>query len=466
MNSNERSQLVLVAVVTALLLSQLLGYQRMGGMERQMVKLRAELSSERRAPVQAPKPQVVVQQPAPKAAVVASLPAVPAPQPKPQQEAQPVTMPAPAQELPVQVEEPASHVSSLGQLELTEAPAASATAPEPMRLVRAPQTYDDLQEMSEDELNVVVAGELGPGPGMAAAAAIPTATFPTGAPAEPDPSESQRLAPRVEKGGVLLRKGRTQVEPTVSYSHISKNRIGLSGLSIYDVIFIGEIRAEEVERDLFTSSLGIRHGITNNLQVDVELPAQLQREDTFAGPIEERNQSTQYYKGFNDISAGLFYQFMKETQTRPGMIAHTRIKAPFGEAPRFGSGIWAVKTGLVMVKSSDPVALFSNLAYTYTLPGVVNRVDINPGNSFEYNVGMAYALNYNLSANMSFEQIFVTQALSNGSPVPGSRLVLANFKTGATYAINKSLSIDFSVGTGLTENSPDVTVSLSFPYTF
>ena len=87
-------------------------------------------------------------------------------------------------------------------------------------------------------------------------------------------SMAQRLTPRVEKGGVLLRRGHTQIEPTLSYSHISKNRVGLSGFSVFDVIFVGEIRAEEIKRDLVTSSLNIRHGVTDNFQVDLELPGQ------------------------------------------------------------------------------------------------------------------------------------------------------------------------------------------------
>ena len=425
MNSERPSELLLIVVGIILLLTQMSGYRQVEGLQRQVADLRQ---------------QVTHQQPAAPAAQIAS-----------------EERPAPTA---------VSQAPLASGLDLT-ATQPDETQQERIRLAQVSRQERGLQELSEDELNTVVAGELGPAPGMAAAVASgPTATLPVEAISRETETQAQRLAPRVEKGGVLLRKGRTQVEPTISYSHISKNRIGLSGLSIYDVIFIGEIRAEEVERDLFTSSVNIRHGVTNKVQVDVELPAQLQREDTFGGPIEERSQSTSYYRGLNDISTGVFYQFMNESSRRPGMIAHARVKAPLGEAPRFGSGVWAVKTGLVMVKSSDPVALFSNMAYTYTFPGQVNRVDINPGNSFEYNVGLAYALNYHLAANASFEQIFVTPALQNGAAIAGSRLVLANFKAGLTYAITKNFSVDASVGTGLTEDSPDVTVSISFPYTF
>lgn len=408
MNSDRRVQLLLGAMVAALLVTQWRGARRVDGLERQLAQLRTELTHQQPPPVR--EEQVAMAQP-------------------------------------------------------------DAVEPEPVRLARASVQRElaAWPELTEDELDHVVAGELGPAPGLAAAAATgPGATPP---PVETQSSTSpesapQRLAPRVEKGGVLLRKGRTQVEPTISYSHLSKNRVGLSGFSIFDVIFIGEIQAEEVDRDLLTGSVNIRHGVTNNLQVEAELPAQLQREETLSGSIDARDQNVTRYHGVNDMNAGIFYQFRREDQRFPAMIGHMRVKAPTGKAPRFGSGVWGVKSGLLFVKTSDPVALFTNLGYTHTFSGKINRVEVNPGDAFEYNVGMAYALNYNLSANASFEQIFVGEATQNGVSVPGSRLVVANLKGGLTYAITKNFSVDFSVGTGLTEDSPDVTATVSFPYTF
>jgi len=370
-------------------------------------------------------------------------------------------------------------------LEGAEAALMTASIPEPRarrarpvresRLVTEPSPIPQLgpgwRELTEEELGMVVAGELAPAAGMAGIAAAgpgPTPAAPTLPNPEPPAAEStaQQLAPRVEKGGVLLRKGRTQIEPTVSYSHLSKNRVGLSGFSIFDVIFIGEIQAEEVDRDLVTSSLNVRHGLTDTLQVEVELPAQFQREETLSGPIEDRIGDVSHHAGANDISAAMYYQFKRETQNAPAMIAHARVKMPTGDAPRFGSGVWGLKTGLLFVKSSDPVVLFSNLGYTHTFSGDINGVDVNPGNSFEYNLGMAYALNYNLAANASFEQVFVGESTSRDRPVLGSRLIVANLKAGLTYALTKNFSVDFSVGTGLTEDSPDFTATLSFPYTF
>ena len=118
------------------------------------------------------------------------------------------------------------------------------------------------------------------------------------------------------------------------------------------------------------------------------------------------------------------------------------------------------------VKTSDPVALFANTSYTINFPGDLNGRSINQGDAFEYSLGIAYALNYNLALNGSFEQIFVGESSSDGAPIADSRLIVANFKTGLTYALTKALSLDVSVATGLTEDSPDLTINFTLPYTF
>lgn len=351
-------------------------------------------------------------------------------------------------------------------------PRAEATTPTRMPsplLPEDPMQLADGSLLNEDELAAIFAGEGIPVPGPASGAASMAPVNPAALSGGSDPEEPEtvsRLTSKVEKGGVLLRRGKLQVEPTFSYSHTSNNRVALSGFSILDVIFIGEISAKEIDRDILSTSLGVRYGITNDLQGEFEIPMQRQYEQELSGPIEDRRQRDQTRMGINDVSAGLHYQFMRETGTRPSMIANLKVKAPTGETPGLGSGVWATKAGLIMVKSSDPVALFTTLGYSINFPGQINGVDINPGNSAEYSVGMAYALNYNLSVNSGFEQLFISESLANGQAVTGSRLVVANLKAGLTYALTKQLSADFSVGMGLTEDSPDVTVNLSFPYTF
>lgn len=328
------------------------------------------------------------------------------------------------------------------------------------QVASAPQAPQDFpQELTEEELDAVVAGAGVPPPG-------PLAT-PTKASSAPVQTESvvSRSIRKIEKGGVLLPKGRWQVEPSVSYSHVSRNKVALSGFSVFDVIFIGEIRSDEIQRDILTPAVNVRYGMGNNLQSEVRLPMQFQREESISGPIDDPKLESDSRFGLSDLEAGLFYQFAHETATAPSMIANFKLKVPTGSSA-LGSGSWGTKAGLIMVKSSDPVALFSNMAYSINFPATINGIDSNPGNSFEYSLGMAYALNYNLALNAGFEQIFIGQSTTNDEPVIGSRLTVANLKAGLTWSLSKQLALDFSIGAGLTEDSPDLSLTVSVPYTF
>ncbi|PIQ84479.1 MAG: hypothetical protein COV75_02000 [Candidatus Omnitrophica bacterium CG11_big_fil_rev_8_21_14_0_20_63_9] len=328
------------------------------------------------------------------------------------------------------------------------------------QVASAPQAPSDFpQELTAEELDAVVAGAGVPPPG-------PLAT-PMKASSAPVQTESvvSRSIRKIEKGGVLLPKGRWQVEPSVSYSHVSRNKVALSGFSVFDVIFIGEIRSDEIQRDILTPAVNVRYGMGNNLQSEVRLPMQFQREESISGPIDDPKLESDSRFGLSDLEAGLFYQFAHETATAPSMIANFKLKMPTGSSA-LGSGSWGTKAGLIMVKSSDPVALFSNMAYSINFPATINGIDSNPGNSFEYSLGMAYALNYNLALNAGFEQIFIGQSTANDEPVIGSRLTVANLKAGLTWSLSKQLALDFSIGAGLTEDSPDLSLTVSVPYTF
>lgn len=275
-----------------------------------------------------------------------------------------------------------------------------------------------------------------------------------------------RIAPTIERGGLLLRKGRWQVEPTLTYSHLSKNRIGLTGFSVFDVIFIGQIRSEEIDRDIVVPSLNVRYGLTNTLEAEAKLPLQYRRDEELKGPIDNRRKTVNDAFGLTDIEGGFYYHFAQEQGLRPHMIADVRVKAPTGDTPMLGSGSWGAKSGLIMVKISDPVVLYSKLGYYLNFPADIEGVRVNPGDSFEYGFGLAYSLNYNLSLNGGFEQLFTTESSVNGAAVNGSHLTVANLKAGLTWALSRRLSLDFAVGAGLTEDSPDLTVSFSVPYTF
>ena len=275
----------------------------------------------------------------------------------------------------------------------------------------------------------------------------------------------------IERGGVLLKKGTWQIDPSLTYVHTSANKIAVEGYTVLPVLVIGEISTERVKRDILIQSITARYGVRNNLQLELTVPHRYQHERiTVESPASE---TIRDLSGLGDVSAGVFYQCAYEKGMIPDMVAGLSVKAPTGKEPYghdigLGTGHWGLKSTLVAVKASDPAILFSNLGYTYNFQrsDIEGFGTIKPGNSVNYGVGVAFALNYQIALSFQLSQSITEKMRLNGNSVPSSYSNVAQLKYGLTWSLSKDLSCEFSASHGLTTDSPDLVLELSFPFKF
>ncbi len=139
-----------------------------------------------------------------------------------------------------------------------------------------------------------------------------------------------------------------------------------------------------------------------------------------------------------DASLGFYYQLYPQTPSFPlDVVWSLRLKAPSGKHPYgiklvevegfsgnlrvpeelpSGNGVWTLSTDFSFVKTADPAILFANLSYFYnfdrhfpdisttagtTVPG---RIDL--GDSVQFGVGTAFALNEHLSVSLAYSHRF------------------------------------------------------------
>jgi len=273
----------------------------------------------------------------------------------------------------------------------------------------------------------------------------------------------------VQRGGILLPRGKLQVEPSISYAHFSSNRITIQGFNILPVLVIGQIATETVKRDIFIETLGVKYGLWHNFQVDARVPWRWEHDritDTF------NNESTREASGMGDIEFGFSRQIGWEKGFIPDLLASVTVKTDTGKSPYnrdigIGTGHWAVRGGVVAVKSSDPAVVFGGLNYTWNMERTISNFGtVDPGDTIGYTLGTAIALSYQTAINFSFDQSITSKLVKDKRTVDGSFLNVGNFKGGFTWAINEKSSIDFNIGIGLTKDAPDMTVEFRFPYTF
>ncbi|MDD4955472.1 MAG: transporter [Candidatus Omnitrophica bacterium] len=344
-------------------------------------------------------------------------------------------------------------------------------------------------EISNVEASVIVAGSFSgnqTAPGLSSSKQMEVAMQPltpppdkiTGEPqTEEEAKKKEQLVKEepaiqetlIRKGGLLLPRGTLQIEPGVTYAHVSANKIALNGLAIIPVLVIGEISSQKIKKDIVIQSETFRYGLLDDLQWDLRVPYKYQHDRISDGTSTETIRSL---SGWGDIETGLHYQFLREHGPFPDLIAGVTTKAnnaksPYGRDIGLGTGTWANKFSLVWVKSADPAIIFGSLAYIWNIEDDIDNFGkVDPGDTYQYSLGTAFALNYQLSLNFQIEQAVTTRLRLNDSSVPGSFTNVVNFKSGINWAISKNFSAQATATCGLTEDAPDFVLELSFPYTF
>ncbi len=284
-----------------------------------------------------------------------------------------------------------------------------------------------------------------------------------------------------EKGGVLLPKGTLVIEPGFQYSHTSRARIAISGFTILEAIVIGKIKTEDIKKDVFMGYLNFRYGLLNNLQLEAQVPYMYRKERYAYKEDSSTTEKTVTDSNIGDISFGASYQILYEKGSIPDVVLNFKVKTKTGKDPYHietndkgipkelptGNGHWGISGGITLVKRSDPAVLFGSLAYFYNFKrNVEGYGEMKPGSSIDFSIGMAYALNEKLSTYISYDQKIYSHTTQEGEDVVGTDFNVGMLYFGTSYVISPKTSLNFSVGVGLTNDAPDVTVEIRLPIKF
>ncbi|WP_243744460.1 transporter, partial [Pseudomonas aeruginosa] len=300
--------------------------------------------------------------------------------------------------------------------------------------------------------------------------------------------------------------GTFSLETGLTYSHYDTRQLFLNGFLALDSIFLGNIGVDQIDADIWTLDLTGRYNWNQRWQVDINAPV-VYRESTYqsAGAGGSTSQITEKSvtgdPRLGDVSFGVAYKFLDESESTPDAVVSLRVKAPTGKDPYgiklkqvpgnnnlnvpddlpTGNGVWSITPGISLVKTVDPAVLFGSLSYTYNFEESFD--DINPqqgvktggkvklGNWFQLGVGVAFALNEKMSMSFSFSELIsqkskVKQDGQSWQTVSGSDANAGYFGLGMTYAVSNRFSIVPSLSIGITPDAPDFTFGVKFPYYF
>jgi len=300
---------------------------------------------------------------------------------------------------------------------------------------------------------------------------------------------------------------RLTMEVGTSYSRFDRRQLALSGFYALDAIFLGTLSLDQLKGSTFTHDLTLRYGLIESLSADIQLPWVARSNRYLSGgagndpsKIIESGLSS---VGAGDMSVGLSWQMGREVRGTADVVGSFRIKLPTGEHPfgianqqipepdgklstlkiptrlPTGSGLGAVTAGLSVLKTFDPVVLYSNIGLTVSVPRHFDDISagsgqpgsVRLGNTLSLGGGMVLALNdttaFSVGVSLSASKPTLTRIDGRSwSVVPGSAGNAALLSLGITQSLGPSLSMVTSLGIGLTSDAPNYTLSMRFPYRF
>lgn len=277
------------------------------------------------------------------------------------------------------------------------------------------------------------------------------------------------------------------IEMGVLYSHFSKNRLVVNGISFYDVIIIGRLKVDEIRREIVIPSLTVTYGLSPRANLVAMVPVRWRTDNTIKyghqvgdtggpslGPPMEQTFSG---AGLGDIEFSLNLDSRFIDKPSDSFITTVGVKTPTGLSPYdasenelpLGTGHWGLKLGFTSMKKYDPVVVFAGTSYFWHLArdsGIEACGIIDPGNTFQYSLGLAYALSRQFTLSARVEQSYTGRTTVGGTPEVGSDVSAGTLYLGGTFTSRNGSAFELTVGAGLTEDSPDFTLKLSWPLRF
>ena len=124
---------------------------------------------------------------------------------------------------------------------------------------------------------------------------------------------------------------------------------------------------------------------------------------------------------------------------------------------------------MTIIYPTDPAVLFGNIGYTWNIERDVGRGigDVDPGDFLGFNFGMGFAINERTSFSLGYDHDIVFETDREGDSglnnAEFDRIHVGNFLLGFAFQATKRVNFNISLGIGVTEDAPDVRLTLRTP---
>lgn len=272
----------------------------------------------------------------------------------------------------------------------------------------------------------------------------------------------------------LIKRGEISTYYDLDYSYYRDTQINAA----MDQGALFQLRVDEDANHTITNTFTGQYGLRDNLTLTASLPLVAKSET-----MKDRTTA-----GLGDIGFGARWEPFELKPGRLPLILFGNVSTKTGDSPyeinpntdlSTGKGYYSVGVGASTRKYIDPVVLFASASANYGFKETgLNQVrgggdggnrileEFDPGITGGFSFGFAYSFNYDVSMTMSYQQTFNTNTsftYQNGEKFNAADQTSAMFSVALGVRVSPETIVNGTLGIGLTEDSPDVSLGLSFP---
>jgi hypothetical protein len=266
----------------------------------------------------------------------------------------------------------------------------------------------------------------------------------------------------VQTGALLLPFGKAEIAPDFTYTRRAERTPGV--MIINDATLPAEVTRR---RDELTGRMSLRFGLPLDAQIELGLPYRFVDQSTVTRSVlGQRTVLDQSGHGLGDLRVGLAKTVFRERDWRPDLVARIIWDSNTGTQVdndvALSDGFHRVTAAATALKRQDPLVFVGTVLYSTAF----EEHDIDPGDELGFSIGTVLAASPLTSLRLTLDQRFAGETAIDGRTIAGSDQVVGIFSLGASSVIGNGVLLDVSAGIGLTDDSPDYSVTIALPIRF
>ena len=140
-----------------------------------------------------------------------------------------------------------------------------------------------------------------------------------------------------------------------------------------------------------------------------------------------------------------------------------------------GSGFWGIQPSISFLLPSDPVVIYGGHGYLWNIERDIDRIvgdvlvgNVDPGDAINASVGFGFALNPRFSFSLGYRHnyIFSTRTELGDTVQNSNDIQVGSFNFGMSYRLSRRQSLNLGFQFGVTEDAPDVGITMRIPFRF